>query len=234
MSPRDAGPSRRRSRLRRHQPLDLDAVRNANVLRDLQRLIENRRQAGDVPEPSLVRKYLTVAAHHGYTADLERQVAAIRRGDFNSARDPWLARWAAKHLPEATPKQITAAAEVPSGYYSADELAEMLHVTYGDRQRLGLWAFGACDMTRQERLTRSKADKRKKDRARVKQRRQERGAKLREQSFSRTRPWEALGICRRTWERRRKSGASLPTAPSVAGHKTSTLAQPVTATLRTS
>src|SRR5262249_46299633 len=106
MSPRDAGPSRRRSRLRRHQPLDLDAVRNANVLRDLQRLIENRRQAGDVPEPSLVRKYLTVAAHHGYTADLERQVAAIRRGDFNSARDPWLARWAAKHLPEATPKQI--------------------------------------------------------------------------------------------------------------------------------
>jgi hypothetical protein len=214
---------RRAERLARHQPLDLDAVRNGKVLRDLPRLIEARRQAGDVPEPSLVRKYLTIAAHHGYMADLERQAAAIRRGRFEStARYPWLARWAAQHLPEATPEQVAAVAEIPRQEYSADELAEILHVTYGERQRVQVWAFGACDMTRRERLDRSKADKRGKDRERAKVRRRRRGAKPREQSFSRTRPWEALGYkSRRSWERarRRNSVASLPTAPSAAGHK---------------
>ena len=218
---------RRRHRLQRHQPLDLDAVRNGKVLRDLPRLIEARRRAGDVPEPSLVRKYLTIAAHHGYTADLQRQAAAIMRGRFSPARDPWLARWAAKHLPEATPEQIAALAEIPRQEYSADELAEILHVTYAERERLKVWAFGACDMIREERLKRARADKQKKDRERAKLSRQKRGAKSREQSFSRTRPWVALGYkSRRTWERarRRNSIASLPTAPSAAGHKTLTVA----------
>ena len=199
-----------------------DAVRNGKVLRDLPRLIEARRHAGDVPEPSLIRKYLTIGAHHGYMADLERQAAAIRRGRFNStARDPWLARWAAEHLPEAKPEQITAVAEIPRQEYSADELAEILHVTYAERQRLNVWAFGACDMIREERLKRAKADKQKKDRERAKLRRRERGAKPREQSLSRTQPWKALGISRSTWDRRRRqnSVASLPTAPSAAGHK---------------
>ena len=217
---------RRRHRLQRHQPLDLDAVRNGKVLRDLPRLIEARRRAGDVPEPSLVRKYLTIAAHPGYTADLQRQAAAIMRGRFSPARDPWLARWAAQHLPEATP-EIAAVVEIPQQEYSADELAEILHVTYAERQRLRIWAFGACDMTRRERLSRAKADKQKKDGERAKLRRRERGAKPREQSFSRTRPWVALGYkSRRTWERarRRNSIASLPTAPSAAGHKTLTVA----------
>jgi hypothetical protein len=189
-------------------------------LRNLQRLVEARRQAGDVSEPSLIRKYLTIAAHHGYMDDLEQLVAAIRRGRFDSACDSWLTRWAAYHLPEATPKQIAAVADVPLQDYSADELAEILHVTYAERQRSKLWAFGACDMTREERLKRAKADKQKKDRGRDKRRRRERGAKPREQSLSQTQPWVPLGICRRTYERRRNRTASLPTAPSAAGHKT--------------
>jgi hypothetical protein len=226
-------PERRRHRLAKHVPLDLDAVRNARVLRDTQRPIEDRRRdSGGSPKPSLVCKYLIVAARYGYIEDLEQVAAAIMRGDFDSAADPWLARWAAHHLPEATPAQI----EVPWQDYSVEELAEMLHVTYADRQRLGLWSFGAADMTRQQRIDKSKADKRKKDSERAKQRRRESGAKPRAQyeavSFSQTQPWKALGISRRTWERRRKSGASLPTAPSAAGHETSTLAQPVTANLK--
>jgi hypothetical protein len=231
MSPRRAANAggrqsrrRRAQRLPRHEPLDLAAACRARVLRNLQRLIEARRQAGDVPEPSLVRKYLTIAAHHGYMDDLERQVAAIRRGRFDSvARNPWLARWAAHHLPEATPEHVAAIADIPLQDYSADELADILHVTYAERQRLKLWAFGACDMTRDERLDRAKADKQKKDRERAELRRRERGAKPREQSLSQTQPWVALGICRRTYERHgksRKSLASLPTAPSAAGHKT--------------
>src|SRR5262249_8832092 len=153
------------------------------VLRNLQVLVEARRQAGDVPEPSLIRKYLTIAAHHGYMADLESQVAAIMRGRFDSvARNPWLARWAAAHLPEATPNQIAAIADIRLQEYSADELADILHVTYAQRRRLKLWAFGACDMTYQERLDRAKADKRKNDRERDEQKRRARGAKPREQS----------------------------------------------------
>ena len=209
---------RRAERLPRHEPLDRAAACRARVLRNLQRLIEARRRAGDVPEPSLIRKYLTIAAHHGYMDDLMRQVAAISRGRFDSlARNPWLARWASHHLPEATPEQI-AAANIPLQDYSADELADILHVTYAERERLRLWAFGACDMTRDERLDRTKADKRKKDRERAKLRRRKRGAKPRDQSLSQTQPWIELGICRRTYERRRKSIASLPTAPSAAGH----------------
>jgi hypothetical protein len=228
---------RRRHRLAKHIPLDLDAVRNAKVLRDTQRLIEDRRQdSGGSPKLLLVRKYLTVAARYGHIEDLERVAAAIRRGDFDSAADPWLARWAAHHLPEATPEQIAAAIEVPWQDYSAEELAEMLHVTYADRERLGLWSFGACDMTRQQRIDKRKADKRKKDRERAERKRREKGAKpsaqYRAESLSQTQPWVPLGISRRTWERRRKSGASLPTAPSEAGHETSTLAQPVTANLK--
>jgi len=211
---------RRAERLPRHEPLDRAAACRARVLRNLQCLIEARRQAGDVFEPSLIRKYLTIAAHHGYMDDLMRQVAAISRGRFDSvARNPWLARWASHHLPEATPEQIAAVADIRLQDYSADELADILHVTYAERERLRLWAFGACDMTRDERLDRAKADKRKKDRERAKLRRQKRGAKPQEQSLSKTQPWVPLGICRRTYERRRNSIASQPTAPSAAGHK---------------
>jgi hypothetical protein len=186
---------RRAERLARHQPLDLDAVRNGKVLRDLPRLIEARRQAGDVPEPSLVRKYLTIAAHHGYMADLERQAAAIRRGRFEStARYPWLARWAAQHLPEATPEQVAAVAEIPRQEYSADELAEILHVTYAERQRSRLWAFGACDMTRPERLDRSKADKRKKDSDRATVGRRSSRPKTRDGRAASERPAEGLEL----------------------------------------
>jgi excinuclease UvrABC nuclease subunit len=39
---------------------------------------------------------------------------------------------------------------------------------------------------------------------RARQLRKSRGAIPREESFSRTKPWEALGMSRRTWERRKK------------------------------
>src|SRR4029453_8580358 len=58
------------------------------------------------------------------------------------------------------------------------------------------------DKAARERLRRE-ADRDRKERAR-----RAKGAKPRAQALSRTRPWDAEGISRRTWERRRAAAAA--------------------------
>jgi hypothetical protein len=58
-----------------------------------------------------------------------------------------------------------------------------------------------CDQTPEQAAAARRKHKRKTERAR----RLAAGATPRKQSLSRTKPWEAEGICRRTWERRRMS-----------------------------
>jgi hypothetical protein len=84
----------------------------------------------------------------------------------------------------------------------ADRIAKVLKVTDAERTALRLTTIGACDVSKAERLRRRK----ERHRAIQQARRRARGVIPREQylaqSLSRMKPWEALGISRRTWERR--------------------------------
>ena len=88
--------------------------------------------------------------------------------------------------------------------FSADSLGKQLMLTEDERTILGITTIGSHNFSRAERKRIRKAlgAERKRKRRRAK------GMKLRavylENSLSRTKPWEAEGICRRTWERRQK------------------------------
>jgi len=88
--------------------------------------------------------------------------------------------------------------------WKPDTLARRIGLTYADQQRLGVWRFiGAVDVPKAER-TRLAAE-RKVEARRAKRRAA--GVMPRDhyltKVLSSTRPWEAEGISRRTWERRR-------------------------------
>ncbi|MGJ0503974.1 MAG: hypothetical protein ACR65X_09570 [Methylocystis sp.] len=91
---------------------------------------------------------------------------------------------------------------------SAHEAAKRLRVDYEEREELGLRSIGAGDMTREDIKLEGRRKKRERDRERMECKRRAAGVVRREQylqnSLSKTRPWEAEGISRRTWERRRK------------------------------
>jgi hypothetical protein len=93
---------------------------------------------------------------------------------------------------------------------TADAIADRLGVTNAERNKLGLTTVGACDLTRAER---NKATRKRRTDA-ERDRRRRGGAVSREQyearSLSQTRPWEAEGVCRRTWERRRAKAVTSP------------------------
>jgi hypothetical protein len=69
--------------------------------------------------------------------------------------------------------------------------------------------------------------KREREKERQRRIRAERGCRDRqtilEQSFTRQRPWLAIGVCRRTWERRRAAG-NLPTNDNAAATRRNTVA----------
>jgi hypothetical protein len=94
----------------------------------------------------------------------------------------------------------------------ADALALRLRLTYADRQFLRITTIGSFDVNKADRTRLRKERKRLKDRERDAAKRAASGATPRSQSLSRTRPWEAEGICRRTWERRRIADSPLARA----------------------
>jgi hypothetical protein len=117
--------------------------------------------------------------------------------------------WCELNAPIFTPDQLEAVARKAMRrprMDTADALAVRLSLTYDDRMLLGITTIGACDLDKAARTRRRKERKRVRDRARAAAKRAARGAITRpeylERSLSRLRPWEAEGICRRTWERR--------------------------------
>jgi hypothetical protein len=124
-----------------------------------------------------------------------------RDGDLHFALENWCRRVGAT-LPS---EQINRIVEDTKPWkLRADRIAKMLKVTDAERTALRLTTIGACDVSKTERLRRRK----ERHRAAQQARRRKRGVMPRDQylalSLSRTKPWEALGISRRTWERRGK------------------------------
>lgn len=87
-----------------------------------------------------------------------------------------------------------------------DTYAIKLGVTAKVRREAGATLVGAVDETKEDRAVRHKII----DKQYQAQKRQASGAIKRSEyeanSLSKTKPWDGMGICRRTWERRRKSG----------------------------
>jgi hypothetical protein len=89
-------------------------------------------------------------------------------------------------------------------------MGEMLNLTAAEREVCGIRTIDAVDETRAERKARLAEARKAADRE---AKRAKRGRVAREvyegSSLSKTKPWEAEGISRRTWERRRARVASV-------------------------
>jgi hypothetical protein len=105
----------------------------------------------------------------------------------------------------------------------AKEIGERLRLTNVEREGLRAWSIAPVDITADELREQRKAKKRARDRKRYKHTRADYEAK----SKSKLKPWEAEGVSRRTWYRRRGTSqrsaildtkrAPVPTAVGPAG-----------------
>jgi hypothetical protein len=90
-----------------------------------------------------------------------------------------------------------------------DHIGVRLSLRDVDRTRLKITTIGCCDLDPETREQRRRDRKRERDREHARTKRAAKGAVSREQwladhSLSKTKPWEALGISRRTYERRER------------------------------
>jgi hypothetical protein len=94
---------------------------------------------------------------------------------------------------------------------TADQCAARLRLSYEERTKLRITTIGAFDVNKRQRAKLRKERKRIRDRDRQAKKRAERGAIARAEylarSLTRTQPWTADGIHRRTWERRRRAAS---------------------------
>lgn len=168
-------------------PVSITALRIA----ELNRLFTSR-HGHTLPSTDTGRDAVLVMAHHlaRRHGDAARYIA-----NWIDLRAPWMAAdESAEIIRNVMARPIK---------WRADKLAQRLRVTEAERRRLGIRTIGASDMTKEERKQARRLRQRQRDRAR----RRARGAKPRTEyetnSISRTRPWLAEGISRRTWYRRR-------------------------------
>ncbi|WP_316174728.1 MULTISPECIES: hypothetical protein [unclassified Bradyrhizobium] len=85
--------------------------------------------------------------------------------------------------------------------YKPDTLADLLGLTYARRQRLKITTIGAIDMDKAKRAELRKA----KARERMQRLRKVEGRLSHDDSISKIKPWEAAGVSRATWYRRKKA-----------------------------
>jgi hypothetical protein len=107
-------------------------------------------------------------------------------------------------------------------HWSADALGKFLRVTDAERATLCIYTIGSYQTPKAMRIKFRK----EKHRLAAQARRRASGSKPREQSLSRTKPWEAFGIKRRAWERRGKPDPATAVTTQIR-------AQDTIATLRT-
>ncbi len=163
-------------------------------LREIERVISSR-YGQFLPRTDVATSFIRAAA------------LALSRQDMFE----WCKRWAPWTLAEA----IEAIIEETEGRrycQRADDAAEMLGVTYVEREELGLNTIGACDVPASQRKQFAKAHKQKRDRERQREKRRAEGQRDRKsvdaQSLMHSRPWEAEQMSRRTWYRRRGTAVS--------------------------
>src|SRR5262245_44262911 len=111
---------------------------------------------------------------------------------------PWLSE-------EGVQERIDFLTRLPSfeRIETAEGLGERLRVTNAERELLKLWRLTPVDMTADELVEQRKARRRKRDAERRRAEGRKPRAQYRATSLSQTRPWEAEGVSRATYYRRR-------------------------------
>lgn len=116
----------------------------------------------------------------------------------------WIRRWCAA-LDEDEQQDIVADAARKPRKWKAPAMGELLELTIEERALLGIRTFRAVGVTRRQ--------MRKNEMERDQDRKRAARAKAREgkpPSIEKQRPWEAVGVSRATWYRRRASGETEP------------------------
>lgn len=144
------------------------------------------------------------------TDDLSRWLVAWVWDNSKSKDQVWAViecahRMGRRGFTEAEALDVIEEAKATPRARKPDDLARWLQVDYETRQLLGITMIGAIDADKRERRRR----RQERNRQSKETKRRERGAKLRSEyeakSISRTKPWVAAGISRRTWYRRFKT-----------------------------
>ena len=151
------------------------------------------------------REIVSHACHVGAmdTEDRSRLLIAWVWHNPKAKDQIWSVMEAAKRMggqiTEAEASAITEEASICRKHLSADNLARFLGVTYAQRQALHLTTIGSIDVGKRAR----KELRKRRDRRYQQAKRRAAGARPQSESLSQTQPWRALGMSRRTWERRR-------------------------------
>ena len=142
------------------------------------------------------------------TEDLDRWLIAWVWHNPKARDQIWSVIEAAKRMGRdgfttAEASRITEEASTTRQHRTADNLAQFLGVTYRDRQARRLTTIGSIDVKRGAR----KELRKRRDRLAKERQRRTRGVRPRAEyeanSLSTSKPWEKLGMSRRTWERHR-------------------------------
>lgn len=183
--------ARERSKAERKKPSRPSLV--GLRVRDLNRLL-TARYGEQLPNDDAGRDDVRIVCHH-----------LAQYADGNPARR--IASWIRLRAPWMTVvelEQLTVECLTKPTRWRADKLAWRMRLTEQDRQTLGITTIGAIDCGKQQRTKRRRTAQRKAKEAK----RRAAGAKPRAEyeaaSISATKPWEQLGISRRTWYRNGK------------------------------
>jgi hypothetical protein len=140
-----------------------------------------------------------------------------RSGQRTSA---WIFQFCRERAPWLDPNEIDFAHLQPR---NAQQLGRDLELIAANRAKLGITTIAPCDKTPERRAAERKEKRRERDRKRQAQKREEKRGQTREQyeasSISKAKPWEAAGVSRRTWYRKRGTSTSPTYLPSVQGEQ---------------
>jgi hypothetical protein len=185
-----------------HKSLRVDAERTGEStllalirMRELERIFSSR-YGPTLPDDDAGRDDLNIAAHH----------IAHLGGEVASHIVAWARLWAPW---TATGELEALTADVVSAprKFTADTLGWRLRLSQHEREALEVTTIRAFDLNTDQRKAARKHRRRTNEQAR----RRARGAKPRPEyqanAISRSKPWQALGISRATWYRRRRSAS---------------------------
>jgi hypothetical protein len=175
---------------------------------DLRKLVTFWRENGVVETPELSRNVFTIAV-----PELLRRpfVPTKEAGPCGRSFSEFAAEWCPAYYEamgggayfndlqahfDATPKSRWPSPRSP------DRAAKLLDLTSDIRAELDIGTIGAVDRGKDQRL----ADRKRRNRERKAEVRRGKGATPRSESLTRTKPWLAAGVSRRTWYRGRANG----------------------------
>jgi hypothetical protein len=166
-------------------------------IREIERLIERR--DGVVPDTDDADRPVWLVAQH---------MREINHFDLRGRLSRWCSRWA-PFFPKEQIKKIADKVVAKPYRFTADAIGKLMGLKDEERSALGITTIGAIDRDKKQRERDRAEAKLRRDRERALGKRRQRGVRPRSEylrkSLSQTKPWEAEGISRRTWERRREA-----------------------------